>query len=83
MKPSLIRPVYFAWVVVPVAVYAAYASYGLPHLVWSYDYANSGASWSETHFTRCTYLGPYGAITIHPVDGSCAWIAFFRKEAGQ
>ncbi len=82
-KPRLLRPAYFAWIVVPVALYAAYATLGLPHLVWSYDYIGDGSSWSDTHFTRCAYLGPYGAITILPADESCAWVAFFRKEAGQ
>jgi hypothetical protein len=81
MKPRLLRPAYFAWIVVPATLYAAYATLGLPHLVWSYDYANAGASWSNTHFTRCTYLGPYGAITIRPADGSCAWVAFFKSPA--
>ncbi len=81
-KPRLLRPAYFAWIVVPVALYAAYATLGLPHLVWSYDYVGSrDASWSETRFTRCTYLGPNGAITIRPADGSCAWVAFFKAAS--
>ena len=84
MRPRLLRPAYFAWVAVPVALYAAYATLGLPHLVWSYDYVGKPhASWSATHFIRCTYVGPYGAITIRPTNGSCSWVAFFGEEAAQ
>lgn len=84
MKPRLLRPNYLVWLVVPVMLYGAYTLHGLPHFIWSYDFRGSHADWSARHYTRCTFVGPYGTFTIYPANGKCGWLAFFKeKEAGQ
>jgi hypothetical protein len=84
MKPRLLRQSYFLWVLFPLATYGAYHLYGLPHVIWSYDFYGSHADWSSRRYTRCTFMGPYGAFTTHPTNGQCAWITFYKRvEAGQ
>lgn len=78
-----LRPTYFIWLAPALAVFAFVHTAGLPHLVWSYDWyalgPNSDADFSQRHYTRCTYIGPYGGITVYPQDGSCGLIRFFPK----
>lgn len=83
-RPGLVRASFFVWLAVPALLFAAYRLYGLPHFIWSYDYYGSHADWSSRHYTRCTFVGPYGRFTTHPTDGRCGWIAFFHeKDADQ
>lgn len=81
--PRLIRPSFFLWIVVPALMFGTYQLYGLPHVIWSYEWRptgpNSYANYSARHYTRCTYLGPYGAITEYPTDGTCGWLRFAHK----
>ena len=84
-KPiRLIRPVYFVWVVAPVLVWLAYLTFGLPHVIWSYEWRplgpNSFAEFSRRHYTRCTYAGPYGVFTEYPTDGTCGLVRFKKKR---
>lgn len=81
----MIRPVYFIWVVVPVAVYLIYRTIGLPYLNWSYDFRSAGGydPWSERTYTRCTYASPtLDYVTIYPTDGHCPRIRFFPQNGG-
>ena len=82
----MIRPVFFFWVLVPLALYAAYHTVGLPvpYLNWSYDFrATSIDPWAERFYTRCTYASlTLDYITIHPTDGHCPRIRFFMRESG-
>lgn len=83
-RPTPLRPSFFAWLAVPVVLYAAYRLYGTPYLIWSYDYYGTQADWSSRHYTRCTFVGAQGAVTTYPSDGKCPWVAFFHeKVAGQ
>lgn len=73
-RVRFIRPGYFAWIVIPVAAYVIASVVGLPHVIWSYEWRGSAASYGDIagrHFTRCTYVGPYGVVTVHPTDGAC------------
>lgn len=79
MKPRILRFSYFAWVLVPAAIYAAFLLYGLPHFIWEYDYYGSRSDWTKRTYTRCTFWGPYGQFTTYPTDGYCPWLAFFRQ----
>lgn len=80
MKLRFLRPSYFVWIIVPLALFVGYLTYGLPHAAWSYAWVDAGQGYGPfagRHYTSCTYLGPYGAITIRPSDGRCPWVRFF------
>lgn len=91
MKVRFLRASYFVWIIGPLAAYASYQAFGLPHVIWSYSFrggergATIGGEPEATDFasrwyTRCTFVGPYGAFTTHPTDGACPWFAF-RKSS--
>lgn len=86
-KPRLIRPTFFIWLVVPVLMFGTCHQYGLPHVIWSYDWRplgpNSFADFSSRHYTRCTYLGwGWRLHTEYPTDGTCGWLRFAHKAEG-
>ena len=84
MRPRFVRASYFAWAIVPAAIYAGYQVYGLPHAIWTYDFYGSRSDWARRTYTRCTFVGPYGEFTTYPTDGKCPWVAFFKsRETGQ
>ena len=83
MKVRFLRLSYFVWVIVPLGLLAAYEAFGLPHMIWSYDfYSTSDEPFVGRTYTRCTFIGPYGAFTTRPADGKCAWVAFFKDREG-
>lgn len=86
MKVYLVRPIYFAWVIVPVTIYLGYLAFGLPHMIWSYEWRYTRQSqnpYANRYYTRCTFIGPYGAFTIfHPKGGNCGWIKFYKNNGG-
>lgn len=71
---------YFLWTLVPLSLFAFVQTVGIPSFRWSYDWRALGPSsysdFSQRHYTRCTYLGPDGAVTEYPVDGKCGWLRF-------
>ncbi len=83
MKVRLLRARYFVWVLVVAAFYLAWLGFGLPHLLWSYEWRDNGQGYSlyaKRFYTRCTYVGPYGALTEHfPRDGKCGWLRFQKN----
>lgn len=83
MKPRFLRPSYFVWTVVPVLLYGAYALYGLPHFIWSYDFRGTYSDRANRWYVRCTFVGLYGTFTTFPTDGKCPWLHFAKSEAGQ
>lgn len=85
MRALFFKPSYLLWIAVPLAAYLGYAVYGLPHAIWSYDFqAPNYSDFSARYYTRCTYLGPYGAYTEYPTDGRCGWVRFVKTpELGQ
>lgn len=79
MKVRFLRPIYFLWFVVPVSGYLALTLFGTPHVAWTRSWHFSGADQAR-FYTRCTYVGPYGAYTIHfPADGKCRFLRFFKR----
>ena len=83
-KPRLIRLSYFAWIVVPMALYGAYIAVGLPHAIWSYEFLNNGNAYDpflERYYTSCTFWGPLGMFTIPASNGRCGWVGFFKEGA--
>ncbi len=75
---------YLVWLIVPVTVLAIYLIFGLPHLIWSYEWRPTGPSsytdFSARHYTRCTFWGPYGRFTEYPDNGTCGWVRFAKKR---
>lgn len=84
MKPRLLRPSYLAWTIVPAILFGFHQLYGLPHAIWSYEFRGSYTDFASRHYTRCTFVGPYGAFTVPATDGQCGWFVFRRgRETSQ
>jgi len=82
MKPRFFKLSYLLWIAVPAAIYGAYAVFGLPHMIWSYEFQGSFADdWSDRYYTRCTFVGPNGDFTTYPDDGRCPWFLFAKEPA--
>lgn len=82
MRSWLVRPIYFVWVIVPLAGYLAFAMFGAPHLLWTRTWHFSGAN-QERFYTRCSYVGFNSEVTVHfPTDGHCAFLRFFKHGEG-
>jgi len=74
---------YFIWIIVPVIFYAAYLAFGLPHMIWNYEWRDDGQGYdpfASRRYTRCTYLGPYGEFTIYPKNSKCELLRFFKWQ---
>jgi len=78
-KLRFLRPGYFIWLAVPLALFALGVSGDL-YVLWSYDWralgADSRENWSQRHYTRCTYVGRSGTLTDYPADGKCGLVRF-------
>ena len=82
MKPSLVKPTDYIWVLVPLGLWLAYSLYGLPHLRFSYSWRDDGQGYdpfAKRYYTRCTYIGPYGEDTILPLRGHCPIFRLIKK----
>jgi hypothetical protein len=80
MKPRLIRPSYFVWLIVPIATFAFIQAWGLPHVIWNYTYRGD-ASRPSFRYIACSYVGPSGEFWLSANNGECSWIRF-RKTVG-
>ena len=85
MKTSFYRLSYLAWLVVPALGWLIVQTYGLPHILWSYQWRGSpNAPFEERWKTRCQYIGPYGEFSVVARNGSCGWwVRLFSKQEGQ
>jgi hypothetical protein len=89
MKPRVTRPrflkvSYLLWIAVPLALYAIYQAYGLPHGIWSSSFIDEGqghSPYAHRTYTRCHFIGPYGGFTVPAQGGRCGWVRFFKAEA--
>ena len=86
-KPRLVYPSYFAWVPIVIALWWGHASYGLPHVIWSYrfDLVGAGDRWdfAARRYRECRYIGPHGGFVTDAPGGRCAWIIWRRaSDAG-
>lgn len=80
-RPRFIKLSYFLWLVVPLGLWAAYDAFGLPHAIWSYSWIDEGQGmdpFAKRHYTRCTFIGPYGTFTQSAEYGRCAYVKFFK-----
>ena len=79
----MIRPVYFIWIVVPIALYLAFLLFGLPHMALSYTFRDNGQGYDPfayRWYLTCTYEGPYGSRKIYAANGKCPWFRFYKKQ---
>lgn len=85
-QTRFLKPTYFVWLIIPAAMMAIYLAFGLPHVVWSYDWLDNGRGYggdfSQRYYSRCTYFGPHGSFTIHPIDRKCGWFIWRKPGAG-
>ncbi len=81
MSIRFLRAHYFVWIALPLAGLLAYLLLGLPHIIWSYEWRDNGTydPAAPRHYTRCTFIGPYGTFTTYPANGKCSWV-LFRKS---
>lgn len=77
-----LRASYFIWILGPVAAWAVYQAWGLPHVIFSYSYHGGESGYASRWYTRCTFIGPYGAFTVPATNGRCGWV-HFAKETGE
>ena len=83
MWPLLAYAKFLIWIVVPLSFWGATEFFGLPHIRWSYTWIDEGQGYdpfARRHYTRCTFWGPNGSITIHPTGGNCGSVQFFKAE---
>jgi len=82
MKPRFLRMSYLFWTIVPVLAALFYLAFGLPHVIWSYDWLDNGTydPLVSRHYVRCTFIGPYGAFTTYPGNGRCGWLRFYKQR---
>jgi hypothetical protein len=76
----------FLWIAVPLAIYAGYSIYGLPHIAWTYTFRDNGRPYdpyAKRDYIDCTFWGPYGRFTVVADNGHCPWFKFFREGSGQ
>ena len=78
---------FFAWTPFAAALYGGYLAYGLPHVLWEYEWreiardTRSGRDPIEhRHYLTCTHLGPYGAFKLSAVAGKCGWVIFRKAD---
>ena len=51
----------FLWLALPLAVYAGYATFGLPHVIWERTFRDNGNRYdpfAARRYTGCTFWGP-------------------------
>lgn len=73
----------FLWLIGAGFIYSIYASQGLPHMIWSYEFLDNGDEYNplaERYFTSCTFVGLYGSFTVAASDGDCGFVRFFREQ---
>lgn len=69
------------WLLVPLALSAALATWGTPHLVTSYRFLDNGDCHNpraERVYISCNYFGWTGARVVPAIDGYCPWFRFFK-----
>lgn len=81
---SLYPIVYMVWIVVPLMLFGIYQLYGLPYVIWSYSWRETGPNsfmrFEHRNYTRCTFIGLKGVFTESAQNGACPWLRFARRE---
>lgn len=83
MKPRLLKPSYFVWVIVPAGLWLTFQLFGMPHVIGSYSWVDEGQGmdpFAQRYYTSCRLLGPYGQFELPAQNGRCPWVRFFAEE---
>ena len=84
MMRAILSPLRFLiWLAVPLALYGGWQLYGLPHVIWAYEFIDNGRPYDLTakrHYLSCTFIGPYGAFTTPASGGRCGWVRLFKNR---
>ena len=78
-RVSPVRLSKLLWLPVALGMVALAWVFGLPHMLWNYEYVGRS---EPRYLTSCDYLGPY-AQRIVPHDGTCPFIAFLTPVKGE
>ena len=76
----------FLWLGGATALYAVYATKGLPHVLWKYQFRANGDPYNpyaDRYYTACTFLGPYGVFKRKAQYGRCGWVRLFKEGSNQ
>lgn len=76
----------FFWVALPIAGYVAYGLYGMPHVIFSYNFHDNGDQFNplaKRTYTQCVFIGPYGGFKVPAENGRCGWVKFFKPDTDQ
>lgn len=85
VRVPLLRLGYFYWVLIPIALWAGHAEFGLPHLLWEERYA----IWRDrSGYLRrgpnvvigCIYLGPAGFVHADHLAGTCPSFRLLKED---
>ena len=82
MKPRFLKLTYFVWLLVPLGLWSSININGSPHVLWSYSWRDEGQGYhplAERWYTRCSYVGAHGTVTIYPTNGECRFIRFAQS----
>lgn len=85
-RPRLIRVRYFFWIIVPLVLWLAFQTFGLPHMIWEYSWIDQGQGmnpYAERIYTRCSFIGPFGLFDQNPINGRCGLVRFFKEGSAQ
>jgi len=84
MKSSIFYLGFFAWLPFAATFFGGYLAYGLPHVIWAYEWRETargtGDPYAQRHYLTCTHLGPYGAFKLSAKAGKCGWIIFRNAD---
>lgn len=73
----------FLWLALPMAGYAAYQTYGTPHMIWSYEFLANGDRfnpYAHRHYTSCTYVGwGWNTVTTPAQSARCPWVRLLKR----
>ncbi|WP_386627513.1 hypothetical protein [Sulfitobacter geojensis] len=76
----------FIWLGGAAALYGVYATKGLPHMIWRYEFRANGDRYNPyayRYYTSCTFWGPYGMFTREAENGRCGWVQLFNERSDQ
>ena len=87
MKASIFFLGFFAWAPFAAAICGAYVTYGLPHVLWEYEWREIARDTrlgrnpnAQRHYLTCTHLGPYGVFKMPAKAGECGWVIFRKAD---
>ena len=71
---------FFAWVPVFALLVGVGVIASQTQVIFAYEYSGGQgyAGLHDRHYTRCTFVGLKGSVTVPAQAGRCAWFTFSR-----